>query len=99
MLTEQQVEAALAELRDDLKKQGITDEATLLDHLVGEEDYRRLIGCPQDRLPAFIDGNVPQDEREKIEAHLLDCPFCREEVEGTRLMCAEWDRMQSEGRN
>jgi hypothetical protein len=91
-LTEQQVEQALREAQGFFKEQAGDDEATLLDTLVGEDEYRHLLACPTDRLAAFIDGRVPGEEHRRIEAHLKVCPFCREEEKETRALVAAWRR-------
>lgn len=31
-------------------------------------------------LPLYVCGDVTQDEREKIEAHLATCPECQEDL-------------------
>lgn len=89
-LTEEQVQAALQEYRDDLLKQYGADEAAILTAVMGEEAARKQLGCNQDRLPAFIDGNTDPDETRQFKEHLEVCPFCREEVEGTREMIEMW---------
>lgn len=33
-----------------------------------------------DLLSAFADGQLPADERRPVEAHLLDCRLCRDEL-------------------
>ncbi len=85
-LTTEQVEQALRDTNEYFEEVAGGDEAVKLDFVVGNEDeHHRLLGYnPQDRLAAFIDGGVSQEERRKIEAHLNVCPYCREEVEELR---------------
>ncbi|HXF36417.1 MAG TPA: zf-HC2 domain-containing protein [Actinomycetota bacterium] len=39
---------------------------------------------PQELLAAYVDGDLPPDEREEVERHLASCAPCREGVELAR---------------
>jgi len=40
----------------------------------------------RDRVPGFVDGQLPHDVRDRVVAHLAGCPQCRAEVEAERVV-------------
>jgi len=39
-----------------------------------------------DRIYLYLEGELPDSERSRVEAHLADCPACRNAVEDRRLL-------------
>ncbi|OYN95700.1 zf-HC2 domain-containing protein [Enemella evansiae] len=56
--------------------------------------HRRGGGCPDrhDALSAFVDGALGDPDRQRLLAHLSDCPGCREELDELRRL---QDRVRS----
>jgi tetratricopeptide (TPR) repeat protein len=40
-------------------------------------------------LKSYVSGNLDAISRHRVENHLLDCPFCTEAVEGSRLLAKQ----------
>lgn len=41
-----------------------------------------------DRFSAYLDGELPSDERRAVEAHVAACPGCRAELDGLRRVAS-----------
>jgi anti-sigma factor RsiW len=39
------------------------------------------MSCDPERVTGFVDGALPTSERADVEAHLLECPDCREQAD------------------
>ena len=54
------------------------DELSALVPSAGASGARRGWRCPDETvLAAWVEGRVAETEREKLEAHAADCPYCR----------------------
>ncbi|MSS72389.1 MAG: hypothetical protein EXS64_12995 [Candidatus Latescibacteria bacterium] len=50
----------------------------------------------QDRLNDYVDGLLPDPERQEVEQHLKGCAVCRREVEALRALLAGADALPKE---
>jgi anti-sigma factor RsiW len=47
-----------------------------------------MLGCSEQRLSEYIDGDLPPAAVREVERHLLSCPSCREMLLDLRALVA-----------
>ncbi len=40
---------------------------------------------PYETLCRYLDASIEDDERQSVDRHLADCPYCRRDIEDARL--------------
>lgn len=64
----------------------ITDKRSILMNKEAASIFEES-GCPSSRqLIAYLEGRLPQQEIHRVEAHLADCAFCSDALEGFQGM-------------